>query len=221
MEKWKRKRRMIEVFEKKFKETYESPLNTNFTKRTSKAKTFRGRLLGDLAKAKNDNNLTIEKYLENLIKDFNRFYPQTIVEIKKWKGKSGIISITKGLGEFIVLRARKRDKDSEVKYVENRLLFDDVDLIIKSLFSSKNKKVKTRHIAEGFCRLKGMDLNGHNAPLFEGNMFIWDNAFSDRKLHTFLNDCLGLLDYYKITKYRGGFSEIKMKNKLVSSRDLK
>lgn len=61
-------------------------LNTKFTERESKAKSFRGRLMGDLQKAKNDGNLIMVRYLEELIYEFNKFFPQKIVRVEIIQG---------------------------------------------------------------------------------------------------------------------------------------
>lgn len=215
-----------EVYEKNFeRDTYEP--NINFIKKKSNAKTYRGYLQGCLQKARNDyknDSCSINTVLliEDLIKTFNKFYPSVRVNIKGWKGKSGIVKITRGLGGFNIVRMRKENQDECVKEIGSEILFDDMNLVLKALYSSRGEenavgKISTRYIAENFCKLSGMDINGHNRQLFEGDEFIWDNFFSDRKLHQFLNDCLGTLDYFKVILYRGKFSEI-LKDDVIAQK---
>lgn len=205
----------VEVFEnRKIERIERETIDISFSKRKSKARGIKGRLLGDLQKARNDGNMLLAGYIQSLLVDFERFHSKAEVRLKSWKGKSGFHIIIKP-DSFDIVRYRKKDQDSEPQEVIRNILKEDVNTVLKALYLAKNKtakeKIQTREIAREYCILSNLNENNHNRLLFEGEEFIWDNFFSDRVMHTFLNDILDLLDYYNIICYRAGKSQILRK----------
>ncbi len=200
----------IEVKQREIETIIENKVDIGFIKRKSKANSFLGELMGDLTRARNDGNLNMVTYIEEKLKSFKKFHTSARVEIQSWKGKSGIKVLVKP-DSFDLIRYRKKDQEAKPKEIIKEITKEEVNLIIKALNMLRNtpridEGIKTKEIAKEYCKLVNLTLNGHNRPLFEGDEFIWDNFFSDRQLHTFLNDILDLLDYYKIIKYRAGRS---------------
>lgn len=194
----------------------EEKVNVDFVRRKSKAKSFLGLLQGDLISCRKRGNLEMAKYIEERIGDYNKFHTKAMVELISWKGKSGILVIQRP-DSFDVIRYRKKDKNStEAKEIIKNYTKEQVNLVINSINAiseakeSKNS-IKTREIASKYCKLSGLTENTHNRPLFDLNGFIWDNFFSCRVSHTELTDILGILDYYKVIEYVGGFSTILKK----------
>ena len=92
----------------------EEKVNVDFIKRKSKAKSYLGLLQGYLKKAQNDENDTMIKFLEELIRKYHGFHTKAMVELIAWKGKSGIQVIQRP-DSFDVIRYRKKDKNSSLR----------------------------------------------------------------------------------------------------------
>lgn len=204
---------VTEIIEKYPEEIYEKPenskINIDFIKRKSNAKTFFGELKGDLQKARNDKNSEMAQYIEEKINSYNKFHSKAEAHIPTWKGKSGIYIIEKP-DSFDIFRYRKI-KGGEPKEIKKNILKEDVNKVITSINRCSKEEIPTRDIAEQYCKLINLEMNNHNRLLFEGEEFIWDNFFSDRNLHTFFNDIMDLLDYYKVIYYSGAKSKILKK----------
>jgi len=121
-------------------------------------------------------------------------------------------SIIEKPDEFELIRHRKKDQDSEPVEIKKVITKEEVNKVILAINRTRmSENIPTPIIAREWCKLQGLELNSHNRALFEGEEFIWDNLFSDRGLHTTLNDILDLLDFYQIIHYRAGKSTILKK----------
>lgn len=169
-----------------------------------KPKTFSGLLQSYLMKAKKDNNLLMYQFLRELIIEYNGYQRKTRVELESWKGKSGIKVIERP-DSFITIRYQK-DKGGEPKEVTKEITKEEVNQVIKSInLTGKKENIKTREIAEKFCRLTNLYINSHGEKLFfNDGSFNFDNFFADRPLHTKFNDILNILSHYRLIKYVAG-----------------
>ena len=189
-------------------------LDLSLFKRKSSAKSYKGWLIGEMKKAISDNNRDVGAILQTCYKkylEFDEIKNSAYVRLAKWKGKSGIHIINEP-EKFIVIRYRKFDKFSEPKEMRRTIMKKDVNLFIHALNLAKKDavdgKINTKYICQEYCLLTNLTENNHNKPLFDINGFIWDSWFSDRFLHCFGNDILGILDFYGVILYNGGTSEI-------------
>lgn len=181
-------------------------------------KTARGIIVGLISKMNKDialncnviyKPLEIKLILEEALRRYDEVQTRAKVNITAWRGKSGLRVIVHP-DIFEVIRYRKQDQDSEPKEVINEIPKEEVNLFLAAISRlNKKQKIKTREIAEEYCKIRRLKINGHGTYLFtDSGEFLWDECFADRSLHTLINDVLGLLDYYKIIKYRGGKSEV-------------
>jgi len=89
----------IEIIEKK-------PIEVGFLKRPSKAKSYRGHLIGCISKCKNDKNIELQKLYEEELRIFNKFYPLKIVKVillEGWEKENGEFPVWKDVNnDFLV-----------------------------------------------------------------------------------------------------------------------
>ena len=148
-----------EIFEREIqKEDYSEPkLNVEFAKRKSQATTFRGRLRGDLQKARNDKNVEMSFYVEEILDFFNECYPQKIVKyelelLDGWKAK-GATEIYKGFKEdFIIIEKIKDKETNEVKSVKHAVAKENLNRL---LFWIKKWEVGEEHKCYDFASILG------------------------------------------------------------------
>lgn len=109
----------------------EEKIDISFSKRDSKATRFKGRLLGDLQKARNDKNVEMERYIWELLEFFNQCYPNKIVKyevriVGGWKGKD-ILGVYGFQDDFILLEHRKDKDTGEVVTIRHPIAHEDVN----------------------------------------------------------------------------------------------
>lgn len=158
MEKNFKKDKMIkEIFEKQIeRENHERP-DIQFIKEDSKAQTYRGYLQGKLQKARNQKNLEMTELMQEIIKEFNEFYPNKIVkyelrQIGGWKGKDKI-TIYKGFTEDFILIEHIKDKHSgKVKTIPHQVKKENVNRL---LFWIKKWEIGESHPCYDFAEKIG------------------------------------------------------------------
>jgi len=132
------------------------------------------------------------------------------VNIKGWKGKSGI-SVIERPEYFEVRTFQKPDQDSLPKEIVRRIFKYEVNRVIFAINSFDKSEIETQEIAGRYCEIAEIRYNNENKPLFPEGSFDWQSFFADRQLHTNLNLVLRLLDYYKIILYRAGITRVLKK----------
>ncbi len=134
------KNQPIETFEKSLEKT--------------EAKTFRGYLNGCILKAVNKNNKDMEILFREMLRMFNRFYPQQIIKneitiLDGWKGKD-ISEIYKGFDNDF--RIAQHIKDKETGEIKQRVIevskthINNMILIVKKL--PFNQPIKCYYFAK-------------------------------------------------------------------------
>ena len=185
-----------EIFERNVqKEVHENNIDTSLFRKKSSAKSFRGKLIGYIKKARNEENVVMVQLLSKIYKDYMDFEAISRLALQSWKGKSSIEIIQKP-DIFIVITYQKPSQDEEPREIKREIAKEEVNEVIKAInYLNKGEKINTRYIGE---RVYGKD---------------WDLIFSDRYLHTQLNLILRLLDHYGITHYRGGYTTVLKKDR--------
>lgn len=190
----------------------------------SSAKSPRGIVLGLINKFGRDARnkkvyypLELEIIFREALNTLNNLpHAKATLELNNWKRKDQIQFIEKPESFDIILHQRP-DQDSLPKQSIRNISKEEINLVIGAINISEskiNKKTKevyyeTPEIAKNFTFLTGMKDNKNGHPLFDKDgIFLWENYFGDRFLHTNLNLCLRILDHYNITKYRGGRSVV-------------
>jgi len=169
----------------------------------SKAKTFKGWLLGRIKICINQGNYELEQMYRDCLKYYEKFNSKAVVKLEGWKGKSGI-KIIERPNTFHIITYSKAHQDAEVKEITRIITKEEVNRVISSI-NILGEKTNTKKIAEMFCKISEIHINKKGNPLFYPNgEFEWQHFFSDRFLHTQLNLILRLLDYYGLIKYRAG-----------------
>jgi len=164
---------MKEIFERntQTEEHSEPRVNVEFAKRKSQAATFRGRLRGDLQKARNDKNAEMGFYIEDILDFFNECYPQKIVKyeielLEGWKGK-GATEIYKGFEEdFIIIEHIKDKETNKVKSVKHSVAKEHINRL---LFWIKTWKIGEEHTCYDFS-----EKLGYNS---------WKDLWRERKIY--------------------------------------
>jgi len=96
-------------------ETYEKPeINVDFLRRKSHTKTYRGHLIGNIQKCRNDNNDELEKVFEDELRVYDKFNPPKIEKITIVEGWE------KGNGEFLIEKDVDNDFVVEIWHKENK-----------------------------------------------------------------------------------------------------
>jgi hypothetical protein len=178
------------------------------------AKSFRGFLQGKINYFCKKGDKHNEMILRSILDVYNKFHPETkaTVEIEGWKGKSGIVEIMEKPDSVDIVRFRKLDQDSEPKRVVHNIPKRDINIVLNALQRLKVKEIiKSKDIALEYCKMLNLGFNSHGRELFDNNGFIWDNFFSDRRLHNLLVDILDMLDKRGFIQYRHG--EVKVLDK--------
>ena len=103
--------------EKVIEKIEKEKVDINLIKRKTNSKTFRGYLNGLIQKANNDKNHEIRVFLEEILRKFNKFYPQKIIKseieiIDGWKGKD-IPEIFEGFENDFIIKEHIKDKESK------------------------------------------------------------------------------------------------------------
>lgn len=162
--------RIIEVKEKEIVKE-EKPIDISFSKRKSTAKTFKGELIGDLQKVRNDGNKEMEIYIQEKIRSFNRFYPLKIVKneitiLDGWKGKDNI-EVYKGFdNDFRIL---EHIKDKESGEVKERIIEVKKEDLNKILFIIKKMPLNEPYKCYYFAKKLGYEK--------------WKDLWRERKLY--------------------------------------
>ncbi len=173
------------------------------------AKSVKGLITGLIAKFRNDAKKGITYTPQELEMVFSEILRKIGKEISiESHNEKSEVKIKSDLGNYEIIRTRRGKEFSKT------ILKEEVDMVMSAIEKTGLKdKIPTRKIAEKYCVLIDLTINNHNRLLFENGEFVWDNFFSDRHLHTFLTDCLDVLDYYGIIEYKGGYSTLMKKNK--------
>lgn len=172
---------------------------------TSKVKTLKGLYQKFSKEAKNTPEKTYTaKELEKMLQEVTKRLKTAEVKLNKRQGKSGIKVIEKP-DSFDIIVYRKG------KPVKKNVSREEVNKVIKAINNiDKEKGIKTRWIAENYCRVKGIRVNSHGKELFDENdRFDFDVFFADRSRHNLLNLILRMLDdEYGLIKYENGYTQI-------------
>ena len=134
-------------------------VNIDLIKRKTNSKTFRGYLNGLIQKANNDNNHEIRVFLEEILRRFNKFYPQKIIKseieiIDGWKGKD-VPEIFEGFENDFVIKEHIKDKES--KAVTTTTHYIPKENVNKLLFWIKQWKTGESHKCYDFALKLGYD----------------------------------------------------------------
>lgn len=148
----------------------------------------------------------VEMILRAVLGVHEKFHSNKVqVEINGWKGKSGIVEIIDKPDSIDIVRFRKLDQDSEPKRIVHNIPKRDINVVLNAILRNKDKeKIKSKEIALEYCKILNLNFNTHKRNLWDNDGFIWDNFFSDRKLHNMLVDILDLLDKKGCIHYRHG-----------------
>ncbi|CAK0756661.1 hypothetical protein CCP1ISM_60014 [Azospirillaceae bacterium] len=169
--------------------TYEGGIDLNLLRKKSNANTFPGWLIGEIRRASKEGKLEMVKALEFIYKKHKELTSDQ-VELKCWKGKSSFNVFVKP-ESFDVVTYQKPEQGAVPREITRNIQKVEVNhvlLIINQL--NKGEKIPTRNIGEAYYKEE------------------WDKVFANRFEHTELNLILRLLDYYKITHYRGGYTTV-------------
>lgn len=147
-----------EVFEPQIeREEFNKPkINTDFIKRKTNSKTFRGYLNGLIQKANKDKNKEMVIFLEEILNKFNEFYPQKIVKseieiLNGWKGKGGL-EIYRGFENDIIIKEHIKNKEGEVSESNHTIPQENVNRII---FYIKKWEIGESHKCYDFSEIIG------------------------------------------------------------------
>ena len=175
------------------KEIQEKPkLNIEFSKRSTTAKTYRGFLKGCLQKARNDENKEMSIFIEELMKKFDAYYPQKIVQkeieiISGWKGKD-VKEIYMGFREDFLIKEHIKDKETgKVSTITYQVAREDVNRL---LFWIKQWKIGETHKCYDFAVKLGWNS--------------WKDLWRERKIYfrTYYRP-IKVLEALGIIKYSG------------------
>ncbi len=181
---------MVEKFVKQV-EFIEGPkIDLKLLRKRGNYKTCSGIMLSDMQKFRKDGNFEMAQYCQEKYKQMFDIEKKERIELKGWKGKSGIKLIRKP-DSFIVITYQKADKDSKPHEIKREVTKIEINRVISTInHLNHGKRIRTRDIGE-FVYNKS-----------------WDEVFSDRFKHTQLNFCLRILEYYGLIKYSGGLSQV-------------
>jgi len=166
---------MIEIKEKsKEIETYEK-VDISPIERISKAHTFKGYLDGCLQKCINDKNKELEIIFRELLKHFNKFYPNEIVKYiikgaEQWQGVDSY-KIYKGFDNDMYITEYRKDKTTgEVNQSEPIVI--DKEKINYLLYLVSKLDISQHYSARYFWKKIighfNLDKNGVNELNFNG-----------------------------------------------------
>jgi len=162
-------------------------IDLNLLKKRSNAKTFPGWLIGEIKRNSKAGNLEMVKMLEFIYKKHKELTSDEIY-LQGWKGKSSIQVFVKP-ESFDVITYQKPDQDEKPRDVTRNIKKEEVNRVLVIINRLNNgEKIPTRKIGEAYYKED------------------WNKVFANRWEHTELNLILRLLDYYKITHYRGGYT---------------
>ena len=168
-------------------------LDLSLFKKKGNSKTFKGWIIIQMNGARKAGNLEMAELLQFIYKKYLEFETSEKVVLKGWKGKSSM-QIINSPDYFTVITFQKEDQDQKPHEVKRDITKLEVNRIIKVIneLSALNggKRISTRDIGEKAYKRK------------------WDDIFADRFLHTNLNLILNILQYYKLTSYRGKYTTV-------------
>lgn len=190
----------------------------------SQAKTFKGWLQGYINKSRKTelSNIELPYVLQQILDKYKEYEKKNVmssVKLDNWKGQDRIRFIEKP-DYFEVYTHQKKDQDSLPKETKREITKLEINQVIAAINTSKgtiDKKTKetyykTKEIAKNYSIIANIKQTKSGENLFPNNKFVWSRFFGNRHLHTNLNLCLRLLDYYKVIRYRAGRSVILNKN---------
>lgn len=165
-------------------------LDLSLFRKRGNSHTYAGYLIQKMKEARDQRNFDVALLIQFFYKKFLEFEEHEKVQLKGWKGKSGIQVINKP-DYFTIVTYQKEDQDSEPHQVTRDISKMEVNRIIGVINQlNEGKKISTRDIGEKAFKRE------------------WDKIFADRFLHTNLNLILRLLDYYGLTHYRGKYTTV-------------
>jgi hypothetical protein len=169
-------------------------LDVSLFKKRSSSKTFKGYMLQQMKRARDNNNFELAQVIEHFYKKAIEYEKKDKIVIESWRGKGGI-KVWATPDTISVEFAGKRDKDEKPNIQRNEYTKEEVNkmiVCINKLKDQYNNRIPSRNLGEEY---------------FGGN---WDlKVFSKRSDHMMFTHLLNILDYYKIIKYsRAGFTTV-------------
>lgn len=168
----------------------ERKIDTSIFKKRGNSKTFNGFLIQKIKEAHKSENKELVFILSSIYNEYIKFQQSERVRLDSWKGKSSF-KVIETPEKFIIITYQKPDKESKAKEVQTEILRSEVNEIFVAINKLKDgNPIPTSTIAE-FAYKRA-----------------WKDIFSDRPTHIRLNLILRLLEYKKLTKYKGGFTTL-------------
>ena len=169
----------------------------------SKAKTFRGWLLGAIARTKHSGNVEMRIILEEIYNKYNSFQTEEEVEIKRWKGKSSF-ELIEMPDKYIVVKYQRPARGDEPRPIRTEITRHEMAVLYSVICDLwAEEPLKTKIIAQEWSNRMGYR--------FEGLGPFWQQFFTDRRVHNKFTLALGILEKKKKISYVGGLTNLLKK----------
>jgi len=194
-------------------ESIDSKGNPNKFSGKSTAEDMRGWIIGKIGKFSKSNSLELRMLFEEVLKAYNKFHPQNLieVEISPWKGKSSF-EIIKRIDGLTIIKYQKPNKESEPKKITTEVNKRQLSCLIEAIKynSFKESEIKTKDIAFQYCINMGIRKTPKGKDLFDGNFD--DRYYGWRGFHNRITIMLRALDKLGFIEYSNGKTKLINKN---------
>jgi len=183
--------------------TYEKKeIDKNLFRRKSNAKTFKGLLIGDMKKARDEKNWEMVEVIQHYYKKYLSYETSEKLMLESWKGKDNLELIEEP-DRIIVVWHKKNDKGEKAKEHRDEIDKSEINKVIIAINKlDEGEKISTPDIAEETYKTS------------------WDKIFCSRKLHITYTHILNILEMKNIIHYyRSGL--IKVLKKIKTLEELK
>lgn len=190
--------------------------NQNKFSSKTKAKDFRGWIEARIGLFSKRNNEEYKQVFMEILKAYNYFNPvkQANVDIKSWKGKSGV-EVIKGLDRLILVRHQKPNKNEEPKEIRMEIDKEEIIAVVNAIrrLSTMYESIETKDLALEYCNLMGIRTNDKGEDLLGTGNF-WEKFFNWRRMHNRFTTILSGLNELELISYSDG--KTKLLNKELS-----
>jgi len=212
---------MVEVINNKVTESIVHKGDISKVYGMGSCKSFRSWCYSRLKHFIKTNNKEYEMIIRHILMVYDKFHPETKVpvEIKGWRGKSGI-EVTKFPNYFEVIEWRKPKPNCEAKRISNKISFEDYNALINVLKGLELDKIyPTKEVARIWARINKIFVNSHGKKIFDIDGFNYGNIAGCRSTYMLLYYPLKIASHYKLIEY-GKSGTIKRISKSLDVQEI-
>lgn len=144
------------------------------------------------------------EYLKELLLEYNKIKKR--MDYESWQGKS-TFEIERFPDKVIVTKYQKK-KGCEPRPNYTEIAVIDLNLLSYLINKFCVDKIKSKELAELFCKYRKIKKTPKGKHIFYDDNFIWDNFFSWRKMHNKFTIMLNVLSKDGHIKYSGGIVSV-------------